>query len=327
MKSKRQNRRTTTAWIVASAMVLLAAGCAKPTETRWQGYLEGEYVHVAAPTGGELEELLVHRGDTVEQGAPLFVLNRTLQASAWYVAGQQFEQAKAQLADLSKGVRPSELAALEAQLDQARAAAELSALEEKRVARLFADHVVSVEDNDRARLTHAGNDALVRQLEAQLATARLGGRSDRLAAAEAAKEAAESQLRAAEWSLGQRAPDAPVGGLVYDTLFEVGEQVPAGQPVVVLLPPGKVKVRFFVPEEVRSTLQAGQMVEVNLSGQDAPVPAKITYLSPQPEYTPPVLYNRENRAKLVFMVEGTFADDAGVTLLPGQPVDVAPQGS
>ena len=239
-------------------------------------------------------------------------------------ARQRAGQAAARLADLRKGQRPSELAALEARLAQARAAAELSGIELARVTRLFADRVVSADENDQARFTHERNLAQVRELQAQRETAGLGARTDLVAAAEAEVAAAAAAVERAEWSLAEKSVTAPASGLVFDTLFRPGEQVAAGQPVVVLLPPGNVKVRFFVPEEVRASLAAGDAVAVSISGREEPVPARIVFLSPEPEYTPPVLYNRENRAKLVFMIEAEFAPDAGVELLPGQPVDVAP---
>ena len=104
---------------------------------------------------------------------------------------------------------------------------------------------------------------------------------------------------------------------------KTGEFIPAGQPVVSLLPPDNLKVRFFVPEEKFSTLKAGQSVRVALSGRPSPLNAHISYLSPAPEYTPPVLYNRENRAKLVFLVEALFPADDARDLHPGQPVEVS----
>jgi HlyD family secretion protein len=110
--------------------------------------------------------------------------------------------------------------------------------------------------------------------------------------------------------------------LVYDTLYREGEFVAAGQPVVSLLPPANLKVRFFVPEAAFAALKAGDSIKVALSGRSAPLDARIRYLSPKPEYTPPVLYNRENRSKLVFMVEAAFDPAAAVDLHPGQPVDV-----
>ena len=129
-------------------------------------------------------------------------------------------------------------------------------------------------------------------------------------------------LAQADWRLRQKTVASTVTGVVTDTNFTRGEWVAAGAPVVSLLPPENIKVRFFVPEAGFGALKAGDAVQVTLSGQPAPLTAHISYLSPQPEYTPPILYNRENRAKLVFMVEAVFDPAAARDLHPGQPVDV-----
>jgi len=302
---------------------LLLGGCARESETRWQGYLEGEYVLVGAALGGRLETLAVARGDNIEAGAPLFTLEQTTEQARRDEALQRLAGAEARLADLRKGQRPSELAAIAARLAQARSAAELSALELQRVRELREKNVASEENFDRARLTHERNLAQVAELEAQRTTAELGARADLVAAAEAEVAAARAALTQAEWAVTEKTQAAPAGGLVFDTLYRPGEFVPPGMPVVSLLPPANLKVRFFVPEPVRATLAAGDTVQVHFSGRDAPVPARIGYLSPHPEYTPPVLYNRDNREKLVYLLEATFAADAGVELRPGQPVDVS----
>jgi HlyD family secretion protein len=85
-----------------------------------------------------------------------------------------------------------------------------------------------------------------------------------------------------------------------------------------------MKVRFYVPEAEFAALKAGDTVRVTLTGRP-PLEARVSYLSPKPEFTPPVLYNRENRAKLVFLIEATFTDLAAARdLHPGQPADVTP---
>ena len=107
-----------------------------------------------------------------------------------------------------------------------------------------------------------------------------------------------------------------------DTFFVEGEWVPAGRPVASLLPPGNVKVRFYLPETLVGSLISGRPVEIRCDGCGAPVAAKITYVSSQAEYTPPVLYTREQRAKLMFLVEARPEPADGARLRPGQPVDV-----
>ena len=308
--------------LVALAALLLGA-CARRESSAYQGYLEGEFVYVAAPLGGQLEKLAVARGARVAAGAPLFTLEQSAELSALREAAERLRQSQAKLADLRKGSRPSELAALGARLAQTRAGAELSALQVQRATRLHQTTVLSDDDFDRVRLNHEVNVKAMAEIAAQLETAQLGGRTDAIAAAEADAAAAQAALDRAGWSVAQKSRSAPAAALVYDTLFREGEFVAAGQPVVALLPPANIKVRFFVPEAGLAALKAGEVVHVTITGRPAPLDARISYLSPQPEYTPPVLYNRENRAKLVFMIEAVFDPAAAKDLHPGQPANVS----
>ena len=303
------------------ALTQFAPGCARREATGYQGYLEGDFVYVSAPLAGRLERLSVQKGARVDAGAGLFTLEQSAELSSLREAAERLRQAQARLADLRKGQRPSELAALEARLAQAGSAAELSALELERATRLHQTTVVSDDDYDHARLAHEADTKLVAETTAQLATAQLGGRSDVISAAEADVAAAQAALDRAGWSVAQKTQSAPRAALVYDTLYREGEFVPAANPVVALLPPENIKVRFFVPEAGFAALKAGDRVRVAITGRPE-LEARISYLSPQPEYTPPVLYNRENRAKLVFMVEAVFAAADARDLHPGQPVDV-----
>ena len=309
-----------TALLILAALVL--AGCAPKKPAGWQGYLEGEFVYVAAPLGGQLEKLAVQKGARVDAGAPLFTLERSAELAAQRQAADQLGSVQARLEDVKKGSRPSELATLDARLEQARAAAELSKLDLARQENLFKTNVIAAADLDRARLTHQKNLQAVEELTSQIDTARLGGRTDAVASVAADASAAAAAKERADWNVAQKSQAAPRAALVYDTLFREGEFVAAGAPVVALLPPENLKVRFFVPEAEFAALKAGDTVRVAITG-GAPLDARVSYLSPQPEYTPPILYNRENRAKLVFMVEAVFADaTAARDLHPGQPADV-----
>ena len=251
-------------------------------------------------------------------------VERAAEVAALRQASQQRDAARSQLEDLRKGSRPEEIAALEARLGRARAAAELSRLELSRQESLFKASAISASDFDRARLTHESDARSVDEDQAKLETARLGGRPDAVSAAESALRAATEAESHARWSVEQKAQAAPVAALVFDTLYREGEFVAAGAPVVSLLAPSNVKVRFFVPEAALARVKAGDPVAVRVDGVAAPAQAVVSYVSPQPEYTPPVLYNQDNRSKLVFMVEAVFAPDVAAGLHPGQPVDVAP---
>ena len=171
----------------------------------------------------------------------------------------------------------------------------------------------AVRDQARQRVT---------ELEADLKTAQLGSRSDQIAAAEANLRALEAGLIKAKWDLSQKRQSAPQAGLVFDTVYREGEWVTAGRPVVVWLPPGNIKVRAFVPETKIGAIHQGDSVYVSVDGTDHPIVGTVSYISPQAEYTPPVIYSNESRSKLVFMIEAVFDPATAVNLHPGQPVDV-----
>ncbi len=310
--------------LLAGLAGLLLVACRPAGTAAYQGYLEGEFVYVAAPLPGRLEKLSVQKGAQVAAGDELFRLEQGAETAALGEAAERLRQARARLADLRKGQRPAELAVLEARHAQAGTAAELSGLELARVTRLRETAVVSEDDFDRARLAHERDLALIGEAAAQLAAAQLGARTDLIAAAEAEVAAAQAALDRTGWAVAQKTQAAPRAGLVYDTLFREGEFATAGSPIVALLPPENLKVRFFVPEAGFGALKTGDLAHVTLTGRAQPLEARVIYLSPQPEYTPPVLYNRENRSKLVFMVEAVFDPAVAGDLHPGQPVEVTP---
>ena len=133
--------------------------------------------------------------------------------------------------------------------------------------------------------------------------------------------AARAHLAQAEWRLDQMSQAAPQAALVVDTLYRLGEWVIAGAPVVSLLPPENIKVRFFVPEPRLGAIGIGDEVHISCDACAAGLTAAISYISQDAEYTPPVIYSREMRAKLVYLVEARPRQPTA--LRPRQPVDVA----
>jgi HlyD family secretion protein len=318
----------TTAWRaplgLGGALLVLGSlvGCSSPDPNRVQGYVEGEFVYVAAPQAGQLDSLYVQRGAQVRAGDPLFALDNRPERAARDEAKRRLAQGQANWQDALKGKRPSELESIEAQLKCAQAALVWSEGELKRRNQLVRSRAVSAEELDRARSTRDQDRQRVAQLEADLQTGKLPARTDQIAAAEANVRALEAALARAEWDLTQKRQNAPQTGLVFDTLYRQGEWVPAGRPVVVLLPPQNIKVRAFVPQTRIGAIKVGQGVRVLVDGVPDPFPGTVSYISPRAEYTPPVIYSRESRAKLVFMIEGRFDPRVAVNLHPGQPVDV-----
>jgi len=306
---------------VIGAAVLVA--CNRPPSDRVQGYVEGEFVYVASPFAGQLEALSVRRGGQVRAGEALFALERVSEKAARDEAERRLSQALANVEDARKGKRPTEIDSLKAQLKQAQAALRLSSREVVRQEGLREVPGAAVElEVDRARSARDQDRQRVAQLEADLNTALLGSRTDQVIAAEAEVRAREAALAKAEWEFAQKRQQAPKSGLVFDTLYREGEWVPAGRPVVVLLPPENIKVRAFVSEIRVGAIHPGDEVQVGVDGVQRPFAGKVSYIAPRAEYTPPVIYSQESRDKLVFMIEVVFDPQSAVDLNPGQPVDV-----
>jgi HlyD family secretion protein len=310
------------AWL-SGALVALAAAMGIGGEAgilQVQGYVEGEYLYVAAPVAGRLQTLHVARGAQVAAGAPLFQLDPSREQPARDEAAARLARAEANLANLRKGKRPSEIQSIEAQLAQARAMLELSEVALQRREHLVETRAASREAVDEARATYERDKARVAEMQADLETAQLGARADEIQAAEAEVAAARAALAQAKWRLDQLSQAAPQAGLVIDTLYRLGEWVAADAPVVSLLPPENIKVRFFVPEPRLGAIQVGDEVDVSCDACPPDLTAVISYISPDAEYTPPVIYSREMRAKLVYLVEAKPRQPTA--LRPGQPVDV-----
>ena len=307
---------------LALASLAVVCGCTKSDPNRVQGYVEGEYVYVASPYAGALEKLSVYRGTRVHAGDALFTLDCQPEKSARDEAERRVIQARSNLEDLKKGRRPTEIESLVAQLGQARAALVRSEKEFARDESLVSAGSISADDLDRARANRDQDRQRVAQLEADLDTAKLGSREDQIAAAAANLRAVEATLAKAEWDLRQKSQFAAEPALVFDTLYREGEWVAAGKPAVILLPPRNVLVRAFVPETRVGAIKLGDQVRVEIDGVPDLITGRVRYISPRAEFTPPVIYSRESRGKLVFMIEIVFDPEVAAMLHPGQPVDV-----
>lgn len=298
------------------------AGCSNDERDYYQGYIEGEYLHVSSSISGHLENLGVARGNEVKAGEQLYSLDRTVEIAEVAEAKQKLLQAENKVQDLIKGLRPSEIKALEAQREQALAAYELAMTEYNRRKKLLEEKAIARDLVDRSRTEMEQSAAAVARFKAELETARLGARPDVIEAAKKEVEAARQRVEQAKWRLTQKTMHAPQSGLVFDTFYVTGEYVPAAHPVVSLLPPGNIIIRFFVPEPVAGTLAQDQQISFDFDGATGRYPAAISYISPQAEYTPPVIYSRKSRSKLVYMVEARPDSEDAAALHPGQPVDV-----
>lgn len=301
---------------------LTLTSCTRPDPDLFSGYAEGDFVYVGPAAAGRVETVAVQRGAHVEKGAPLFQLETDPQMFDRSAASARAEQAAAQTRNLQKGRRVEELRAIEQQLAQARATLDLSTKALARNESLVRQGFTSASTLDELRAARTRDTARVAEVQAQLANARNAARPDEIAAAQAEQRAAESELGNARWREAQTRGVSPAAATVQDVMYRAGEWAAAGAPIVALLPDGAVKVRFFVPQSALARIAPGDAVSVSCDGCPRDLTARVTFISTQAEFTPPVIYSNESRSKLVFMVEARPEAAAAALLKPGQPLDV-----
>jgi HlyD family secretion protein len=304
---------------IAAAIVLFTFPANQDAE--FPGYMEADLVLVGSEQGGRVLALSVEEGAAVKQGDPVFALESSEQEASVAAAKARVGEAEARLADAKAEIqRPDEINVLEAALNEAKAMLQVATRNLERAQALF-DKGWTKAQLDDAIAQHDRNQASVAEAEKRIIAAKLPGRSDMIAAAAANAEAARHALAEAEKNLGKRQVFAPADGTVEEVYFRPGEVVNAGQAVIALLPPRNLKVRFFVAEPVRAALQVDQRVALTCDGCPPDLHAKINFISREAEFTPPVIFSREQRQKLVYLIEAR-PEGPAVKLTAGQPVTV-----
>lgn len=321
------DRRITLA-IVLTAMA--AAGwwgwlASQPILIAWQGYAEADFVKVGPTLPGLLTSVFVQRGVQVAKGAPLFNQDDIADQAALEQSTRQLRQAEAQLANLKTAGKPTEIQQAEANLADQQAARDKLWADLQRTEKLLKSGTASAQLADQQRADLRSAEAKIQGLQAALEQLRNPlGREPEIRAQEAGVAAARAAVDMAQWRYDQRHVVAPAAGVVADVLARPGETLPAGGPVVSLLPPENIFVRFFVPESMLAMVHYGASVELSCDSCPAGLTATISFISPQAEYTPPVIYSESSRAKLVYRVEARPPPQQASRLNPGQPVVVEP---
>ncbi|HVO04138.1 MAG TPA: HlyD family efflux transporter periplasmic adaptor subunit [Candidatus Cybelea sp.] len=315
--------RTTLIALAAALAPLLLAACGQPSDSGWLGYVDADYVYVAPVSAGRITELAVKRGDQVTEGQKLFALDATDETAKRDQAASSLEEAKAKLADLEKGERPEELAVIQAQLDAAKASLTLSVPRIQRREQMVKTNIVGVEEVDQAQAAVLEDRGHIAEYTARLQAAQLPARADQIAAQMQAVTADEANLAAAQWALDQRTVIAAAAGRIEDVYYRAGEHAASGAPVLQLLPPPNLKLRIYVPEPLLSQVRMGQKLAVACDGCAKEETATVSFVASAAEYTPPVIYSRESRAKLVYLIEAR-PDNPALQWHPGLPIQARP---
>lgn len=303
------------------AFLFLLSACSSEDAVNINGYIEGEYVYISPSGSGILDEINVTKGQSIRAGDKLFAIDRKIWTANLIQAQNELDKAYANFADLSKGKRKQELEVIIRQKAQASATLKNAEKEYKRAQELVKTKIVSQSDYDRRLSDYENARARVAELDASLASAMLSAREDELKAARNDIEIARQNLLKIEKQAADNAATAKTGGYIEDVYFRLGEFVPAGTPVVSILPPENVKIRFFVSEKTFPDIRLNMSVDILCDGCKSSRKARISFISSQSEFTPPVIYSVESREKLVFMAEAVF-EDKTQNLHPGLPVTV-----
>ena len=308
---------------VLALLALALSACSPEKPASFQGYIEGEYLYLSAPQAGYLKTLDSARGQRVTAGQTLFTLASDPDAQALDAAEAQVSAAHEKISNLQEPRREPEIAALEANLQAAQASQRLAKIRLQQQEVLAQAKFVSKIALDEARSAFEQANAQVEAARQQRTSYQNTlGRPAEVRGAQADLQAATALVAQKRWALERKTVNAPVAGAIFETFYRPGEWIPAGAAVTSLLPDDRRRIRFFVPETTLALLRPGQGVEASCDACAAPIRGTIDFISPHAEYTPPVIYSRDSRAKLVFRVEAAPAPEQAINLRPGLPVDV-----
>ena len=305
-------------FIILTAMIMIAVivvSCS--SKIVLQGYVDADYVYVSSAACGNLLKRYVNRGDNVAAGQPLFVLDPQPELARFNQIKARAVEAKQQLTDLQKGSRTPVINNIAAQLNQDRANLDLAEKTFARYQKLNQQSVVSKLSFDQAKAQYQVSLHKVKSTEAQLAEARLGARENQIVAQAAVVEAANAELEQAQWALAQKSINATITARVFDTIYEPGEFVAAGRPVITLLPLNKIKLVFFMPAKFLKNVGIGSSVIIN-----GKYKAKITFISPSAEFTPTVIFSKDSSDKFIYRIEAMPDMAIAAKFHPGQPIEI-----
>jgi HlyD family secretion protein len=320
---------------IGFGLIAVAVACREPepsNEIRVSGHVEATEVQVAADVGGRLIELRVAEGDRVAAGDLIGRLDAT--DIELQIARARAERAAsdAQLRALKVGTRPEDIRKAQADVaaaegEAAAAAAELKAAQTdlERFEALLRANAGAEKERDDARTRVDVSRERVRSASERVQAARevlarlkAGATREDLDAARARVEAADAQIALLEKSRSD-AIKAPGAGIVTQKLAEAGEQIAPLMPVVVVTDLDNAWANLFVPEPLIPRVSIGQAATVMTDAGDA-IPGKVTYISPQAEFTPRNVQTADERSKLVYRIKVSVDNRAGI-LKVGMPVD------
>lgn len=263
--------------------IFLLCSCGED-DSLYNGYIDADMTYLSSNYAGRLVHLFVVRGQAVQKNQPLFKLEQT---------SEKFG------VDISEFTQNNLLSQRKEILDQIR----------------------YNEINYRRTLQIRKQDA-ASQNDLDVATKDLDVLKNQLAALDFQIKSSQVDTADKQWQVARKENYATDSGIIFDTYFTQGEYAQAGQPVVSLITPQNIKVIFFVPEKDLSKIQLNHKIKLLTNGNALLGTGTIRYISNTAQYTPPIIFSREDRQSLIFRVEaGLDKPDLNQVHL-GQPVSL-----
>jgi HlyD family secretion protein len=315
------------------SIIMMALACAASlpacnwADNQLHGYIEGQLTFMSSPNDGKLEQLPVHRGQQVKKDDFLFSLEPLPESAELKSATAIINQANANLKDLLYGKRPTEIEAIQSQIKEVKAKITFLSKDHERYKLLLEKSAVDRQKYDQTTQDLAISIANLKELQANLDTAKLPARVDAIKAAEATLSSTQALFDKANWELSEKSVNAPDDAAVFDTYYKVGERVPANRPVLSLLRARDIIAVFFIPEPQLANIHLDQKITLSCDNCKTTYQASIRFISPIAEYTPPVIYSNSARSKLVYRVEANIPSENSHKLHPGQPIDILLEGT
>lgn len=271
-------------WFTLICSIILSAGCSRNSSHQAQGYIEGRYTYITTSVSGALKKLLVQRGSTVKKGQILAELEQQPESDLFNAATQNLEQSRAARDAIAANLQYAKLT-----YDRYKVLVPRQAIQQSQL-----DNARSVYESTVAQLAQANANVI----------------------------STDALLAQSTWVKDQKTLVSPVDGEVFDTYYRLGEYTVANQAILSLLAPQDIKAIFYVNGIELHDLQLGQEVMVRCAGCENDSPGKVSFISPNAEYTPPVIYSTQTNEKLIFRIEAEFPAEIAIHLHPGQPVSV-----
>ncbi|TNJ35021.1 HlyD family secretion protein [Arenimonas terrae] len=297
---------------------LLMSACT-PGPEHALGTLERDRITLPAPVSERIAEIAVREGQTVATGDTLLVLEPERTGARLDAARAEAARLRAARDEAQAGPRSESIAEARARVRGAEGVALNARRDFERVRQVVERRVLPAADLDRARANLAAADADAQAAREALALLEHGTRGEQIVQAEAALAAAEANVTALQVDLARTRITAPRAGQVDSLPFEVGDQVPVGTPLAVLLVGDKPYARVYVPQPLRASVRVGTAATVHLQGTDASYPGHVRAIRSEPSFTPYYALAGEDASRLSWLAEIEL--DAGADSLPvGIPV-------